>query len=151
MRYKKQRLISICNRFNGHNHSRDYLKAPSYGNYESTMHSKDKSLAMIECRNCESPHRSECRQYFARPTQSVESTKEQLKVYRQARHREYQAVVRPKATEAKVTTVEKVTNPSSNSQQTEPELIATRGSPVFVSTDYFIHLWTATHRVATPC
>ncbi|KHJ30558.1 putative eka-like protein [Erysiphe necator] len=56
-------------------------------------------MATTKCRNCGGPHRSNSRRCFACPTRSGTATKEQLKIYLQAREREYQAVLRAKAGE----------------------------------------------------
>ncbi|POS83397.1 hypothetical protein EPUL_005622 [Erysiphe pulchra] len=51
--------------------------------------------------NCGGPHRSDSHRYLARPTRFGKPTKEQLKAYRRAGDREYQAVVRANAAEAR--------------------------------------------------
>ncbi|KHJ32088.1 putative eka-like protein [Erysiphe necator] len=56
-------------------------------------------MAATKCRNCGGPHRSDIRRCLARPTRSGAPTKEQMKTYRQAGEREYQAVLGAKTDE----------------------------------------------------
>ncbi|KHJ30762.1 putative eka-like protein [Erysiphe necator] len=95
--FKKQTPIEFCKRCNGHHFSKFCSRAPSRGNCGSNMHTQDVFIAATQCRNCGGPHRSDSRKCLARPTRHGAQTKEQLKVYRQAGDREYQAAVRARA------------------------------------------------------
>ncbi|KHJ30941.1 putative eka-like protein [Erysiphe necator] len=98
-KFKKQQPLEFCKRCNGHHLTKNYPRAPSCGNCWSTNHTEELCMAATKCRNCGGPHRSNSRRCFARPTRSGAPTKEQLKTYRQAGEREYQAVLRAKAAE----------------------------------------------------
>jgi hypothetical protein len=74
-------------------------RAPSCWNCGSTNHSEDICIAATKCRNCGGPHRSDSRRCLARPTRLGAPTKDQMKTYRQAREREFQAVLRARAAE----------------------------------------------------
>ena len=91
-------------------------------------------MAITKCKNCGGPHRSDSRKCLARPTGSGPPTKEQLKAFRRAGDREYQAMVRAKAAEERAEIVE-----NSASQQTkEPEfmiIVNTQASTVENPTD----------------
>ena len=104
--FKKQGPIDFCKRCNGHYSSRNCSRAPSCGNCGSTMHAQEACQALTRCRNCGGPHRSDSHRCLARPTRSGSPTKDRLKIYRQAGDREYQAVIRAKAAEARAATAE---------------------------------------------
>ncbi|KHJ30275.1 putative eka-like protein [Erysiphe necator] len=70
------------------------------------MHTQEVCMAATQCRNCGGPHRSDGRKCLARPTRHGAPTKEQVKVYRQAGDREFQAAVRARAAEGKVSEME---------------------------------------------
>lgn len=63
-------------------------------------------MAATKCRNCGGPHRSESRKCLARPTRHGAPTREQLKIYRQAGDREFQAAIRARAAEQKASELE---------------------------------------------
>ena len=104
--FKKKQPIEFCKRCNGHHNTKTCSRAPSCGNCGSTMHAQEDCKALTKCRNCGGPHRSDSHRCLARPTRSGNPTKEQLKVYRKAGDREYQAVVRAIAAEAKAAIAE---------------------------------------------
>ncbi|KAI1007860.1 hypothetical protein K3495_g370 [Podosphaera aphanis] len=83
------------------------------------MHTQDACQALTRCRNCGDPHRSDSHRCLARPTRSGPPTKEQLKIFRQAGDPDYQAVVRAKAAEARVSTAEEAANAVNCSQNLE--------------------------------
>lgn len=92
-------------------------------------------MALTKCRNCGGPHRSDSYKCLARPTRSGPPTREQLKVFRKAGDREYQAIVRAKVAEDRAAEIqESVETPHvDQTQSTEDERIL--ASPVEVSTD----------------
>ncbi|KAI1005500.1 hypothetical protein K3495_g2710, partial [Podosphaera aphanis] len=104
--FKKQKPIEFCKRCNGHHAAKSCSRAPSCGNCGSTMHIEDKCMAATKCRNCGGPHRSESRKCLARPTRHGAPTREQLKIYRQAGDREFQAAIRARAAEQKASELE---------------------------------------------
>lgn len=106
--FKKQKPLEFCKRCNGHHPEKNCSRAPSCGNCGSTNHTEDLCRAATKCRNCGGPHRSDSRRCLARPTRSGAPTKEQMKTYRQAGEREYQAILRAKAAEESVAPVEKL-------------------------------------------
>ncbi|KHJ32412.1 putative eka-like protein [Erysiphe necator] len=106
MIHKKKKPLEFCKRCNGHHPSKNCSRAPSCGNYGSTMHTEDICMAATKCRNCGGPHRSDSRRCLARPTRSGIPTKEQLKSYRQAGEREFQAFARAKKADLKAATAE---------------------------------------------
>ena len=65
------------------------------------MHSQDVCKALTRCKNCEGSHRSDSRRCLVRPTRAGLPTKEQLKFFRQAGEREFNAVAWAKAVEEK--------------------------------------------------
>ncbi|POS84068.1 hypothetical protein EPUL_003472, partial [Erysiphe pulchra] len=97
--FKKQQKLEFCKRCNGHHPTKNCSRAPLCGNCGSTNNTEDICTAATKCRNCGGPHQSNRRKRLARPTQSGVATKEQMKTYRQGGEREYQAVLRAKATE----------------------------------------------------
>ncbi|POS85077.1 hypothetical protein EPUL_003412 [Erysiphe pulchra] len=97
--FKKQKPLEFCKRCNGHHAEKNCSREPSCGNCGSTNHSKELCMATTKCRNCGGPHRSDIRRCLVRPTRSGAPTKEQIKTYRQAGERHYQAILRAKATE----------------------------------------------------
>ncbi|KAI0992422.1 hypothetical protein K3495_g15763, partial [Podosphaera aphanis] len=117
--FKKQDPIDFCKRCNGHHSTRNCSRAPSCGNCGSTMHTQDACQALTRCRNCGGPHRSDSHRCLARPTRTGPPTKEQLKIFRQAGDREYQAVVRAKAAEARASTAEEAANAVNCSQNSK--------------------------------
>lgn len=106
--FKKQKSIDFCKRCNGHHSSKFCSRAPSCGNCGSTMHTQDTCMAATRCRNCGGPHRSDSRKCLARPTRNSAPTKEQLKIYRQAGDREFQAAARVRAAEEKASEMEAI-------------------------------------------
>lgn len=133
--FQKQRSLEFCKRCNGHHSSRTCPRAPSCGNCGSSMHTQEACQAISRCKNCGGPHRSDSRQCLVRPTRSGEPTKEQLKVYRQADDREYQAVVRAKMAEARARAAEKATNAPPERVQEEVPNTDTQAAPVVILTD----------------
>ncbi|KHJ31956.1 putative eka-like protein [Erysiphe necator] len=105
---KKQIAIDFCKRRNGHHSSKFCSRAPSCGNYGSNMHTQDNFKATTRCRNCGGPHRSDSRRCLARPTCHGAPTKEQLRAYRQAGDREFQATIRARVVEEKASAMEVV-------------------------------------------
>ncbi|KHJ32658.1 putative eka-like protein [Erysiphe necator] len=92
--------------------------------------------------NCGGPHRSDSRRCLARPTRSGAPTKEQLKTYRQAGEREYQAIIRAKAAEelaasAKINNIE-IT--SSQDSEVDNNIDNIPASPADISTGDAIRL-----------
>ncbi|KHJ33227.1 putative eka-like protein [Erysiphe necator] len=83
------------------------------------MHTEDMYMAATKCRNCGGPHRSDSRRCLARPTRSGTPTKEQLKTYRQAGEREFQAVARAKEAELKAANTEESRSNITDSQNTD--------------------------------
>ena len=119
--FKKQQPLEFCKRCNGHHPSKNCSRAPSCGNCGSTNHPEDRCMAATKCRNCGGLHRSDSRKCLARPTRSGAPTKEQLKTYRQAGEREYQALLRAKAAEESAATAEGINDNVISSQISEPE------------------------------
>ncbi|KHJ36125.1 putative eka-like protein [Erysiphe necator] len=105
---KKQIAIDFCKRCNGHHSSKFCSRAPSCGNCGSNMHTQDNCKAATRCRNCRGPHRSDSRRCLARPTRHGAPTKEQLRAYRQAGNREFQATIRARVAEEKASAMEVV-------------------------------------------
>ncbi|KAI0997485.1 hypothetical protein K3495_g10702 [Podosphaera aphanis] len=99
-------------------------------------------MAATKCRNCGGPHRSDSRKYLARPTRSGAPTKEQLKIYRQAGEREYQATIRAKAAEelAASATVSNIEITSSQASEVDNNIDNIPASSVEISTDYTMRL-----------
>ena len=120
-KFKKQQSIDFCKRCNDHHSPKNCSRAPSCGNCGSTMHTEDLCMAPTKCKNCGGPHRSDSRRCLARPTRNGKPTKEQLKTFRKAGDREFQALARAKAAEEKAATLES-NRVISNSQ---PEVIYT--------------------------
>ncbi|KHJ35076.1 putative eka-like protein [Erysiphe necator] len=119
MPYKKKKPLEFCKRCNGHHPSKNCSRAPSCGNCGSTMHTEDMCMAATKCRNCGGPHRSDSRRCLARPTRSGTPTKEQLKTYRQAGEREFQAVARAKEAELKAANTKESRSNITDSQNTD--------------------------------
>ncbi|KAI1003630.1 hypothetical protein K3495_g4581 [Podosphaera aphanis] len=117
--FKKHDPIDFCKRCNGHHPTKNCSRAPSCGNCGSKMHTQDACQALTRCRNCRGPHRSDSHRCLAWPTRSGPPTKEQLKIFRQAGDREYQAVVQAKAAEARASTAEEAANAVNCSQNLE--------------------------------
>ncbi|KHJ34645.1 putative eka-like protein [Erysiphe necator] len=117
--FKKQQPIEFCKRCNGHYPAKNYSRAPFCSNCGSTNHAVDSCMAATKCRNCGGPHRSDSRRCLARPIRSGAPTKEQLRIYRQAGDREYQAVLRARAAEEKAANTTCIEIDPSNSQETE--------------------------------
>ncbi|KHJ36121.1 putative eka-like protein [Erysiphe necator] len=76
-------------------------------------------MATTKCRNCGGPYRSDNRRCLARPKRSGASTKEQMKAFRQAGEREFQAVLRAKVAEESATSAEDFKVGKITSQTTE--------------------------------
>ncbi|KHJ35632.1 putative eka-like protein [Erysiphe necator] len=112
--FKKQTPFEFYKRCNGHHSSKFYSRAPSCENCGSTMHTQDVCIAATRCRNCGGPHRSDSRKFLARPTRHGALTKEQLKVYRQAGDRKFQAAVRVRAALEKASEMEALIGNSEN-------------------------------------
>ncbi|KHJ30755.1 putative eka-like protein [Erysiphe necator] len=117
--FKKQQPLEFCKRCNGHHPTKNYSRAPSCGNCGSTNHSEGLCMATTKCRNCGGPHRSDSRRCLARPTRSGAPTKEQMKAFRQAGEREFQAVLRAKAAEESATSAKDFSVGKISSQTTE--------------------------------
>ncbi|POS84484.1 hypothetical protein EPUL_003544 [Erysiphe pulchra] len=98
-KFKKQQPLEFCKKCNGYQPTKNRSRAPSCGNCGSTNHVDELCMAATKCRNCGDPHRSDSRRCLVRPTRSGVPTKEQMKTYRQAGEREYQAVDRAKTAE----------------------------------------------------
>lgn len=94
-------------------------RAPSCGNCGSTNHTADECMAATKCRNYGGPHRADSRRCLARPTRSGAPSKEQMKAYRQAGEREYQAVQRARAAVEVADSIECIEIDASRSQMTE--------------------------------
>ena len=134
--FKKSKPQEFCNRCNGHHSAKNCSRAPSCGNCGSTMHAENTCVAPTKCRNCGGPHRSDSRRCLARPTRSGAPTKEQLKTYRQAGEREFQALVRAKEAETRaVAAVGGNTSTEDVSLPTESSGAVPQTSPVEASTD----------------
>lgn len=134
--FKKQHPLQFCKRCNGHHPDKNCSRAPSCSNCGSTNHATDACKAATKCRNCGGPHRSDSRRCLARPTRSGAPTKEQMKIYRQAGDREYQAVLRARAAEEIAATVESMNIDLTNSPLPEADNNTdnTQASPVEDST-----------------
>ncbi|KHJ30706.1 putative eka-like protein [Erysiphe necator] len=117
--FKKQQSPEFCKRCNGHHPPKNCSRAPSCGNCGSTMHSEDLCMAQTRCKNCGGPHRSDSKKCLARPTRSGLPSKEQLKTYRQAGEREYQAILRANAAEKMATTAESESSNIASSKSSE--------------------------------
>ncbi|POS82282.1 hypothetical protein EPUL_005351, partial [Erysiphe pulchra] len=93
-------------------------------------------MAANKCRNCGGPHRADSRRCLARPTRSGPPTKEQMKVYRQAGEREFQAVQRAKAAEEKAANSEciEIDPPSSQVREISSSPDNIQATPVKSST-----------------
>ncbi|KHJ33347.1 putative eka-like protein [Erysiphe necator] len=76
-------------------------------------------MASTKCRNCGGPHRSDSRRCLARPTRSGAPTKEQLKNYRQAGEREFQALLRAKVAEESAAAADNSNSNVISSQDTD--------------------------------
>ncbi|KHJ35757.1 putative eka-like protein [Erysiphe necator] len=138
--FKKPQAIDFYKRCNGHHSPKNCSRAPSCGNCGSTIHPEDICMALTKFRNCEGPHRSDTYKYLARPTHSGPLTKKQLKVFRKAGDREYQAIFRAKLAEDRADEIkERVETP--HIDQTESTKIERMlASPVVVSTEDAIRL-----------
>ncbi|KHJ33952.1 putative eka-like protein [Erysiphe necator] len=134
MIHKKKKPLAFCKRCNGHHPSKNCSRASSCGNCGSTMHTEDICMAVTKCKNCGGPHRSDSRRCLARPTRSGIPTKEQLKSYRQAGEREFQAVARVKEAELKAATAEESMLDLDSSQKTDSNSSETQASTVEDST-----------------
>ncbi|POS82134.1 hypothetical protein EPUL_006813, partial [Erysiphe pulchra] len=134
--FKKRQPLEFCKRCNGHHPTKNCSRAPSCGNCGSTNHSEDLCMAKTKCRNCGGPHRSDSRRCLARPTRLGAPTKEQMKAYRQAGEREYQAVLRAKAAEEAAASTENINIEIISSQCSEPNsnFENSQASPVVQST-----------------
>ncbi|KHJ32087.1 putative eka-like protein [Erysiphe necator] len=113
--FKKQTPLDFCTRCNDHHPEKNCSRASSCGNCGSTNHSEELCMATTKCRNCEGPYRSDSRRCLARPTRSGVPTKEQMKTYRQAGEREYQAILRAKAAEESAAPVDNLNSDLANS------------------------------------
>ncbi|KHJ33976.1 putative eka-like protein [Erysiphe necator] len=120
--FKKQKLLDFCTRCNGHHPEKNCSRAPSCGNCGSTNHSEEVCMATTKCRNCGGPHRSDSRRCLVRPTRSGAPTKEQMKTYRQAGERKYQAILRSKAAEESAAPVDNLNADLANSQVSEVDV-----------------------------
>ncbi|KHJ31470.1 putative eka-like protein [Erysiphe necator] len=105
-KFKKRKPLDFCKRCNGHHSPKNCSKAPSCDNCGSNMHTEDLYMASTKCENCGGPHRSDSYKCLARPTRAGKPTKEQLKIFRQAGDREYQAIVRAQIAEERAATIE---------------------------------------------
>ena len=132
--YKKRLTQEFCKRCNGHHPERNCSSASSCGNCGSKMHTQDACMAPTKCRNCGGPYRSDSRLCLARPTRSGVPTKEQLKTYRQAGEREFQALARAREAEQKATTVENIVSPTTEISSTDQVVSEPQAAPVEVST-----------------
>ncbi|KHJ34876.1 putative eka-like protein [Erysiphe necator] len=141
-RSKKQQPSEFCKRCNGHHLTKNCSRAPFFGICSSTNHSEDLCIATTKCRNCGGPHRSDSRRCLARPTRSGAPTKEQMKAFRQAGEREFQAVLRAKAAEDSATSAEDLNIGKIISQTTEVDtnINIIPASPVVNSTCDAVHL-----------
>ncbi|KHJ33261.1 putative eka-like protein [Erysiphe necator] len=97
--FKKQRPLEFCKRCNDCYPSKTCSRAPSCGNYGSTNNSEDICMATTKYRNRVGHHRSDSRRCLARPTGLGVPTEEQMKTYRQAGERKFQAVLRDRTPE----------------------------------------------------
>lgn len=70
------------------------------------MHAQEDCKALTKYKDYGGPHRVESHKCLARSTRSGNPTREQLKVYRQAGHRDYQVVLRAITVEAKAAIAE---------------------------------------------
>ncbi|KHJ34722.1 putative eka-like protein [Erysiphe necator] len=95
--YKLRRSIQQCKRYHGFHATRGCSRAPACENCSSTMYSMNECKAPTNCRNCGGPHRSDSRNYLARPSRSGPASKDQLKTIRQMGQREYHAKARAEA------------------------------------------------------
>ncbi|KHJ31122.1 putative eka-like protein [Erysiphe necator] len=105
--FKKQQSPEFCKRCNGYHPSKNCSRALSCGNCGSTIHSEALCMTQTRCKNCGGPHRSDSKKCLARLTRFGLPSKEQLKTYREAGEREYQAILRANAAEKMATTAER--------------------------------------------
>ncbi|POS84279.1 hypothetical protein EPUL_003641 [Erysiphe pulchra] len=98
--FKKQQPLEFFKRCNGHHSIKNRSRAPSCGNCGSTNHTEDLCMAATKCRN-------------------YAPTKEQLKTYRKAGEREFQALLRAKVAEKSATTANNSNNNVISSQITD--------------------------------
>ncbi|KHJ31283.1 putative eka-like protein [Erysiphe necator] len=105
--FKNQRSPEFCKRCDGHHPPKNCSREPSCGNCGSTMYSEDLCMAQTRCKNCGGTHRSDIKKSLARPTRFGLPPEEQLKTYRQAGEREYQAILRANAAEKMATIAER--------------------------------------------
>ncbi|KHJ30729.1 putative eka-like protein [Erysiphe necator] len=108
--FKKQQPLGFCKRCNVHYSIEHCSRPPSCGNCGSTNHTKDLCMVATKGRNCGGPHRSDSRRSFARPTCSCTLIKEQLKPYRLAGEREFQALPRAKFAEESAAKADNINN-----------------------------------------
>ena len=130
--FSKQQPLDFCKRCNSHYSQKFCSRAPSRGNCGFTMHSEDLCKASTRCKTCRGPHRSDSRKFLARPNRLGAPSKEQLKTYRQAGEREFQAVARAKAIEACAEATQISAEISGNSRT---EIIEVAASSVETSAD----------------
>ncbi|KHJ31329.1 putative eka-like protein [Erysiphe necator] len=82
-------------------------------------HTVEVCMAATKCRNFGGPHGADSRRCLAHPTRSGAPSKEQMKAYRQAGEREYQAVQRARAIEEEADNIECIEIDRSSSHMTE--------------------------------
>ena len=133
--FKKPQPLEFCKRCNGHHASKNCSRAPSCGNCGSTMHAENACLASTKCKNCGGPHRADSRRCLARPTRAGAPTREQLKIYRQAGEREFQALARAREAEQKTKEMEGNANATIKILPTDIVLSEPIASSVEVPTD----------------
>ncbi|KHJ30226.1 putative eka-like protein [Erysiphe necator] len=94
--YKPRKSIQQCGRCLGFHTTRGCPRAPACENCSSTMNFINECKAPTKCRNCGSSHRSDNRNFLARPSRSGPVSKDQLRTIRKMGQREYHAKARAK-------------------------------------------------------
>lgn len=104
------------------------------------MHSEDLCMASTKRKNCVDPNRSDSRKRLTRSTRAGKPTKEQLKNFRQAGAREYQAMIPAKIAEKRATIIERDMDIIAVSQSENIITENSQASSVEYSTDNAIRL-----------
>lgn len=117
--FKKQQPLDIYKRCNSHHPAKNYSRVSSCNDCGSANLSTDVCMVDTKCRNYSVPLCSDIRRYLVRPTRFGESTKEQMKMYRQMEEREYQAVPRAIAAEENTVFSESIILDAPSSQNFE--------------------------------
>lgn len=109
-------------------------------------------MAPSKCRSCGGPHRQGSRRCLSRLTRVEVPTKEQLRTFRKAGEREFQALKQAKKAEIKATTAEKSSQNTINVQNSDLDNSSQeiQAPPVEVASGAAKHLGKASIEVVTP-